>query len=61
MPTHTDGEMTKAEALAVAWTGVEALAMMGQAKVYRSRTTGRVWVELLATDVTRKDGLIPLA
>lgn len=61
MPTLTDSEMTKAEALAVTWTGVEALAKMGQAKVYRSQKTGRVWVELLATDVNHKDGLKPLA
>ncbi len=60
MLAHTDAEMSKSEALAVAWTGIEALAVMGQAKVYRSQRTGRVWVELLATDVTHKDGLKPL-
>jgi len=59
MPTHTG--MGKDEALAVAWTGLEALARMGQAKLYRSPRTGRVYVELLAVTLTSADGLKPLA
>lgn len=50
-------EMTKAEALAVAWTGIEALAQSGQAKVFRSRKSGSVWIQLLATDYDSANGL----
>jgi len=53
--------MSKAEALAVAWTGIEALARMREAKLYRSPKTGRVVIELLATELNEKGGLKPLA
>lgn len=56
-PPLTANDMTKAEALAIAWTGIEALAKMKQANLYRSRQTGRVVVELLATEITKK-GLV---
>jgi hypothetical protein len=61
MPTHTTGEMTKAEALEVAWTGLEALARMNQARLYRSPRTGRVLIELLAVELTEANGLKALA
>ena len=51
-------EMTKNEALAVAWTGLEALAMMKQANLYHSPKTGRVVIELLATDYDSANGLV---
>ena len=57
MPTHSEDGMTKAEALAIAWTGIEALAQMKQAVLFRSRRSGRVRVELLGVDLTDK-GLV---
>ena len=54
----TQSEMTKAEALAVAWTGLEALALMRQANLYRSPKTGRVIIELLETDYDTANGLV---
>lgn len=59
-PECTVSEMSKSEALAVAWTGVEALAQMGSAKIYLSRKSGRVWIELLATSYDSANGLISL-
>lgn len=55
--TPTPTEMTKDEALAIAWTGLEALAAMKQANLFRSRKNGRVVIELLATDYDPKKGL----
>lgn len=52
MPTHTNGEMTKSEALAVAWTGIEALAQMKQAIIYRSKTGGKIYVMFLETNLS---------
>ena len=54
----TQSEMTKAEALAVAWTGLEALVVMKQANLYRSPKTGRVIIELLGTDYNSANGLV---
>ena len=56
----TQSEMTKSEALAVAWTGLEALAVMKQARLYRSPKTGRVVIELLATDFDSANGLVSI-
>lgn len=50
-------EMTKDEALAIAWTGLEALAQMKQANLFRSPKTGRVVIELLATEYVPSKGL----
>ena len=60
MPEPTGNEMSKGEALAVAWTGLEALATTGNAIVYRSRKNGKVWIELLATDYDPANGLVPI-
>jgi len=57
-PEPTQSEMTKGEALAVAWTGLEALAVMKQANLYRSPKTGRVIIELLGTDYDSANGLV---
>ena len=44
--SDTSGNMTVGEALAVAWTGIEALAQMKQAKVYKSsKEKNVVWVK----------------
>ena len=51
-------EMTKAEALAVLWTGVEALAGMKTANLYHSPKTGRVVIELLETNYVPTQGLV---
>ena len=59
--TSKPSEMTKAEALAVAWTGVEALAVMKQANLFHSPKTGRVWVELVDVELTTANGLKALA
>ena len=58
MPTLTEGEMSKMEALAVAWTGIEALAHMNQAFLYVSSKTKRVCIELLAVEYDPANGLI---
>lgn len=57
----TDVPMTKAEALAIAWTGIEVLAKLGQARLYRMQRNGLIVIELLATEYTVVDGLKPLA
>ena len=36
-------EMTRQQALAVSWTGLEALAKNKQLIIYNDNTTGRVW------------------
>jgi hypothetical protein len=57
-PEPTQSEMTKTEALAVIWTGVEALAQMKAANLYLSHKTGRVVIELLAVEYSPKEGLV---
>ena len=59
--TSKPSEMTKAEALAVAWTGIEALAVMKQANLFHSPKTGRVWIELVDVELTTANGLKALA
>lgn len=59
--TSKPSEMTKAEALAVAWTGIEALAVMKQANLFHSPKTGRVWIELIDVELTSANGLKALA
>ena len=54
----TQDEMTKEEALAVLWTGVETLAKMKAANLYHSRKTGRVVIELLAVEYSPKLGIV---
>jgi len=60
MPEPTRNEMSKSEALAVAWTGLEALAMTKQAYLYRSPRTGRVWIELVDVDYETANGLVSI-
>lgn len=36
-------EMSRQQALAVSWTGLEALAKSRQLIIYNDKTTGRVW------------------
>jgi hypothetical protein len=51
--------MTKGEALAVTWTGVESLKQMGSAKVFRSKAEPTViWVKLIGADYTVGSGLV---
>ncbi len=52
--------MTVAEALAIAWTGVEELQRMGMVRLFQSPRTGRVWIELKETEFSETSGLIPL-
>ncbi len=59
-PTRVE-ELTVEEALAIAWTGIEALAGMKRALLYRSPKTGRVVIILQAVDLDPRDGLKPLA
>ena len=59
--TSTPSDMTKAEALEVAWTGIEALAVMKQANLFHSPKTGRVWIELINVELTTANGLKALA
>ena len=47
------GEMTRAQALAVVWTGLEPLAMNGQVIIFNDRKTGRVWFGIANARVTR--------
>jgi len=55
--TDTPESMTKDEALAIAWTGLEALALTKQANLFHSPRTGRVVIELLDTEYTIANGL----
>ena len=57
MPPPSENEMTKEEALAIAWTGLEALALMGEAVIYQSRESGQTWIQLLATRYDKANGL----
>jgi hypothetical protein len=57
--SDTANGMTKGEALAVTWTGVEALKQMGSAQVFRSTVEPTViWVKLLGTNYTVGSGLV---
>lgn len=56
-PPPMPSEMTKAEALAILWTGAEELIKSKQAKLYRSRSTGRVVLELYQVDYDNANGL----
>lgn len=60
-PATTEPSMTRAEALAIAWTGIEAMGKMGLAKVYHSPLTGRVQIELSETVYEPANGLVPMA
>ena len=60
-PEPMQSEMTKAEALAIVWTGLEVLARQKQAVLFQSRLNGCVVVNLLATEFTYEDGLKALA
>jgi len=44
-------EMTRAQALAVSWTGLEALAKMGQLIICNDKTTGIVWLGIANASV----------
>ena len=46
-------EMTREQALAVSWTGLEALAKMGQLIICNDKTTGRVWFGIANAKVLR--------
>ena len=41
--SQSSDEMTRPQALAVSWTGLEALAKVQQLIIYNDKTTGRVW------------------
>ena len=57
--TATANGMTKGEALAVAWTGIEALKQLGAAKVYRSKAAPNImWIMLIDTEYTANGGLV---
>lgn len=60
LPVTNEPSMTAAQALAIAWTGIEALGKMGKAKVYHSPTTGRVQIELSETVYEVANGLVPM-
>ena len=57
----TPDEMTKEEALAIIWTGLEVLARRSQAVLFQSQVNGCVIVNLLATELTKGEGLKALA
>ena len=57
--TATANGMTKGEALAVTWTGVEALKQMGAAKIFRSSAeAGVIWIKLANTEYSVGSGLV---
>ena len=58
MPEPMQDDMTRAEALAILWTGVEALARMKVANLYHSPKTGRVVIELLAVEYSPTKGIV---
>lgn len=52
-PTLWQGEMTRAQALAVLWTGLQALAMNKQVVIFNDKKTGRVWFGIANASVVR--------
>jgi hypothetical protein len=56
----TTSELTKDEALAVAWTGIEALAHMGEASIFKSDSQGTVWVQFHKAGYDNANGLVTL-
>lgn len=60
-PSSVATDLTEDEALAILWTGVEALVKMGKAKIYHSPSQNRLLVEVLAVDFDSANGLKPLA
>ena len=50
------GEMNRAQALAVAWTGLQPLAMNGQVVIFNDKKTGRVWFGIANARVMRAQG-----
>ena len=46
-------EMTREQALAVSWTGLEALARLGQLIICNDKTTGHVWFGIANAKVLR--------
>lgn len=58
-PATPEPSMTAAEALAISWTGIEALVKMKKARLFHSPRTGRVWVELSETKYEPANGLTP--
>jgi len=59
-PPPMPSEMTKAEALAILWTGAEDLIKSKQARLYRSQSTGRVVLELFQTSYDPANGLVEI-
>lgn len=56
--SDTSGRMTKAEALAVLWTGLEALAMLGEAEIHKSDDKKLVLAILHGVDFDPANGLV---
>ena len=48
--------MTRRQALAVSWTGLEALAKSRQLIIYNDKTTGRVWFGIANARIMRVQG-----
>lgn len=51
--------MTRPQALAVAWTGLQVLAANAQVIVFNDKTTGRVWFGIANAHIARsQDGKV---
>lgn len=48
--------MTRAQALAVLWTGLQALAINKQVIIFNYKKTGRVWFGIANASVIRSQG-----
>lgn len=51
--------MTRPQALAVSWTGLQVLAMNGQLLIFNDHKTGRLWIGIANAKMTRsQDGKV---
>lgn len=50
------GEMSRAQALAVAWTGLQPLAVNKQVIIFNDKKTGRVWFGIANAKIVRAQG-----
>lgn len=53
-----ESSLTEREALAIAWTGIEALGKMGLVRLFHSPKTGQVWVLFSRTKYEVANGLV---
>ncbi len=53
--SQSSEEMSRPQALAISWTGLEVLAKRNQLIIYNDKTTGRVWFGIANAKVVSVD------